>query len=54
MNNLLLILTPEQRALMTAPLARMMTMLMMVTEIEQVKIVIWGNLEIDSEPGVDG
>ena len=47
----MLILTPEQKTLMTVPLARMMTMLMVM---EQVKIVIPGNLEIDSEPGVDG
>ena len=51
MNNLLLILTPEQETLVTVPLARMMTMLMVT---EQLKIVISGNLEIDSEPGVDG
>ena len=50
MNNLLLIPTPEPKALMTALLARM-TMLMMT---KHLKIVISGILEIDSEPGVDG
>ena len=50
MNNLLLIPTPEPKALMTALLARM-TMLMMT---KHLKLVISGILEIDSEPGVDG